>query len=150
MAESFVKKLKRDYAQLSDRLDSQRVIAQVPKWFDDYNSYHPHSELGYVPPKLFREKRAVNEIYRRYWATGSRPISAYVAFSFCQFVSFGVKAPMSATAVKYSVVGIYWFKLISVDYSKRVNVFLIPRNYISVHCDLAGKTILSNQLNCRL
>ncbi|MEY4755978.1 MAG: hypothetical protein RJA34_876, partial [Pseudomonadota bacterium] len=27
---------------------------------DDYNSYHPHSALGYLPAKLFREKRAVN------------------------------------------------------------------------------------------
>jgi transposase InsO family protein len=36
------------------------MMAQLPKWFDDYNSYHPHSALGYVPPKLFRVKRAVN------------------------------------------------------------------------------------------
>ena len=60
MAESFVKTLKRDYAKLADRADSQTVMAQLPKWFDDYNSYHPHSVLGYVPAKLFREKRAVN------------------------------------------------------------------------------------------
>jgi len=60
MAESFVKTLKRDYAKLADRSDSQTVMAQLPKWFDDYNSYHPHSALGYVPAKLFREKRAVN------------------------------------------------------------------------------------------
>jgi putative transposase len=60
MAESFVKTLKRDYAKLADRPDSQTVMTQLPKWFDDYNSYHPHSALGYVPAKLFREKRAVN------------------------------------------------------------------------------------------
>jgi putative transposase len=60
MAESFVKTLKRDYAKLAERPDSQTVMAQLPKWFDDYNSYHPHSALGYVPPKLFRVKRAVN------------------------------------------------------------------------------------------
>ena len=60
MAESFVKTLKRDYAKLADRSDSQTVMALLPKWFDDYNSYHPHSALGYVPAKLFREKRAVN------------------------------------------------------------------------------------------
>jgi len=59
MAESFVKTLKRDYAKLGERPDSQTVMAQLPKWFDDYNSYHPHSALGYVLPKLFREKRAV-------------------------------------------------------------------------------------------
>jgi putative transposase len=54
MAESFVKTLKRDYAKLADRADSQTVMAQLPKWFYDYNSYHPHSALGCVPAKLFR------------------------------------------------------------------------------------------------
>ena len=48
-----MKTLKRDYAKLADRRDSQTVMAQLPKWFDDYNSYHPHSALGYVPAKLF-------------------------------------------------------------------------------------------------
>lgn len=60
MAESFVKTLKRDYAKLADRPDSQTVMAQLQEWFDDYNSYHPHSALGYLPPKLFRANRAVN------------------------------------------------------------------------------------------
>lgn len=60
MAESFVKTLKRDYAKLAERPDSQTVMALLPKWFDDYNSYHPHSALGYLPAKLFRAKRAVN------------------------------------------------------------------------------------------
>jgi putative transposase len=60
LAESFMKTLKRDCAKLADRPDSQKVMAQLPKWFDDYNSYHPHSALGYLPAKLFREKRAVN------------------------------------------------------------------------------------------
>jgi transposase InsO family protein len=35
-------------------------MAQLPKWFDDYNSYHPHNALGYLHAKLFREKQAVN------------------------------------------------------------------------------------------
>jgi putative transposase len=39
MAESFVKTLKRDYAKLAERPDSQTVMAQLPKSFDDYNSY---------------------------------------------------------------------------------------------------------------
>ena len=60
MAESFVKTLKRDYAKLAERPDMKTVMAQLPKWFDDYNSHHPHSALGYVPAKLFREKRAVS------------------------------------------------------------------------------------------
>ncbi len=33
----------------SEMPDSQTVMAKPPKWFDDYNSYHPHSALGYVP-----------------------------------------------------------------------------------------------------
>jgi putative transposase len=59
MAESFVKTLKRDYAKLANRPDSKTVMAQLKDWFDDYNSYHPHSALGYLPPTLFREKRSV-------------------------------------------------------------------------------------------
>ena len=46
MAESFVKTLKRDYAKLANRPDSKTVMAQLKDWFDDYNSYHPHSALG--------------------------------------------------------------------------------------------------------
>jgi len=60
MAESFVKTLKRDYSKFAERPDSKTVMAQLKDWFDDYSSYHPHSALGYLPPKLFREKRFVN------------------------------------------------------------------------------------------
>jgi len=35
--------------------DSKTVMAQLQRWFDDYNSYHPHSALGYLPPTFFRE-----------------------------------------------------------------------------------------------
>jgi putative transposase len=59
MAKSFVKTLKRDYAILTERPDSQTVMTQLPKWFDDYNYYHPHSALGYMQPKRFRAKQAV-------------------------------------------------------------------------------------------
>jgi putative transposase len=59
MVESLVKTLKRDYAKLAERPNLQAVMEQLPKWFDDYNFYHPQSALGYVPPKLFREKRAL-------------------------------------------------------------------------------------------
>jgi transposase InsO family protein len=60
MAESFVKTLKRDYAKLANRPDSKTVMAQLQVWFDDYNSYHPHSALGYLPPTLFRKKTIGN------------------------------------------------------------------------------------------
>jgi transposase InsO family protein len=57
--ESFVKTLKRDYSKLINRPDSKIVLAYLKDWFDNYNSYHPHSALGYLPPTLFREKRSV-------------------------------------------------------------------------------------------
>jgi putative transposase len=59
MDESFVKTLKRDYAKLATRSDSKTVMAQLQGWFDDYNSHHPHSALGYLPPTLFRDKQSV-------------------------------------------------------------------------------------------
>ena len=59
MSESFVKTLKRDYAKLAYRPESKTVMAHLKDWFDDYNSYNPHSALGYLPPTLFREKRSV-------------------------------------------------------------------------------------------
>jgi putative transposase len=58
MAESFVKTFKRDYAKLAHSPDSQTVMGQLKAWFDDYNSFHPHSALGYLPPQLFRERRS--------------------------------------------------------------------------------------------
>ncbi len=59
MAGSFVKTLKLGYAKLANRQDSKTVMVQLKDWFDDYNSYHPHSALGYLPPTLFRKKRSV-------------------------------------------------------------------------------------------
>ena len=52
--------LKRDYAKLAHRPDSQTVMGQLKAWFYDYNSFPPHSALGYLPPQLFRERRSAN------------------------------------------------------------------------------------------
>jgi putative transposase len=60
MAESFVRTFKRDYADLAHRPDAQTVIRQLAGWFDHHNTRHPHSALGYLSPRLFREKQAVN------------------------------------------------------------------------------------------
>jgi hypothetical protein len=46
-------------AMVAHRPDSKTVMAQLQGWFDDYNSYHPHSALGYLPPTLFRENQSV-------------------------------------------------------------------------------------------
>jgi len=57
MAESFVNTIKRDYARLSHRPDSQTVMRNLKQCFDHYNEKHPHSALGYLPPRRFREKQ---------------------------------------------------------------------------------------------
>ena len=59
MAERFVQNLKRDYAKLANSPDSKTVMSQLQVWFDDYNSYHPHIALGYLPPTRFKEKQSV-------------------------------------------------------------------------------------------
>ena len=59
MAENFVKTLKRDFAKLAIRPDSKNVMAQLKDRFDDCNSYHPHSALGYLPSTLFMENRSL-------------------------------------------------------------------------------------------
>ena len=40
-----MKTLKQDYAKLAYRPDSKTVMSHLEDWFDDYNSYHPHSAL---------------------------------------------------------------------------------------------------------
>ena len=53
MAESFVKTFKRDYAYVHDRPDAQSVLAQLPRWFEDYNDNHPHKALRMKSPREF-------------------------------------------------------------------------------------------------
>jgi transposase InsO family protein len=53
MAESFVKTLKRDYVYVHDRPDAQSVLAQLPRWFEDYNDNHPHKALRMKAPREF-------------------------------------------------------------------------------------------------
>jgi putative transposase len=65
MAKSFVRTFKRDYADLAHRPDAQTVMRQLAGWFEHYNTQHPHSALGYLPPRRFKEKQAVN-----YYADG--------------------------------------------------------------------------------
>ena len=46
--------------QLVDRPNSKTVISQLPGWFEDYNSNRSYSALGYLPPKLFRERQSAS------------------------------------------------------------------------------------------
>ncbi|WP_407811192.1 integrase core domain-containing protein, partial [Staphylococcus aureus] len=47
MAEAFVKTFKRDYVSVNPLPDAITVIAQLPSWFEHYNTLHPHKALGY-------------------------------------------------------------------------------------------------------
>jgi transposase InsO family protein len=53
MAESFVKTFKRDYVYVHDRPDAATVLAQLDRWFDDYNESHPHKGLKMKSPREF-------------------------------------------------------------------------------------------------
>lgn len=54
MAEAFVKTFKRDYVSVNPTPDGPTVLEQMVRWFDDYNTVHPHSALGYRSPEEFR------------------------------------------------------------------------------------------------
>lgn len=61
MAEAFVRTIKRDYVRVSPCPDARTVIAQLPKWFEHYNTVHPHSALGYRAPREFIAERSNKE-----------------------------------------------------------------------------------------
>lgn len=60
MAEAFVKTIKRDYVWFGDLKDAKTVMAQLPKWIDDYNERAPHKALKMLSPREFikQQKRA--------------------------------------------------------------------------------------------
>lgn len=53
MAEAFVKTFKRDYVYVHDRPDALTVLAQLDRWFEDYNEMHPHKGLRMRSPREF-------------------------------------------------------------------------------------------------
>ena len=53
MSEAFVKTFKRDYVYIHDRPDARTVLAQLPRWFEDYNENHPHKALQLKSPREF-------------------------------------------------------------------------------------------------
>ena len=55
MAEAFVKTFKRDYVWFGDLSSAQRVIEQLPLWFEDYNENAPHKGLKMLSPRQFRK-----------------------------------------------------------------------------------------------
>lgn len=61
MAESFVKTFKRDYVALHSLESAERVMEQLPSWFEDYNEYHPHKGLKMRSPREYRRMLAKQE-----------------------------------------------------------------------------------------
>lgn len=57
MAEAFVDTFKRDYVAGGDLSSAARVIAQIPGWIADYNTFAPHSALGMKTPAQFRREQ---------------------------------------------------------------------------------------------
>jgi transposase InsO family protein len=48
-----VKTFKRDYVRVHDRPDAATVLAQLDRWFNDYNESHPHKGLKMKSPREF-------------------------------------------------------------------------------------------------
>jgi transposase InsO family protein len=48
-----VKTFKRDYVRLSARPDATALLAELDRWFEDYNEMHPHHALGMRSPRQF-------------------------------------------------------------------------------------------------
>ena len=53
MAEAFVKTFKRDYVWLGDLSSAERVMEQLPQWFEDYNQNAPHKGLKMLSPRQY-------------------------------------------------------------------------------------------------
>jgi transposase InsO family protein len=61
LCEAFVKTLKRDCARVNPRPDAISVLQQIPAWFEDYNTVHPHSGLRMRSPPEFIAQQSANQ-----------------------------------------------------------------------------------------
>lgn len=53
MAESFVKKIKRDYISVMPKPDSATAVVYLSIAFSHYNEHHPHRAVGYRSPREY-------------------------------------------------------------------------------------------------
>ena len=60
MAEAFVKRIKMDYAYISDLSSADRVREQLPGWFEDYNENAPHKALKLKSPREYRRSKSAS------------------------------------------------------------------------------------------
>lgn len=56
IAEAFVHTLRRDYVDGADRSSAKQILALVPGWIGDYNTFAPHSSLGMRSPAEHRSR----------------------------------------------------------------------------------------------
>ncbi|MCO5784247.1 IS3 family transposase [Citrobacter meridianamericanus] len=58
MAERFVKTMKEDYIAFMPKPDVRTALRNLAAAFTHYNENHPHSALGYLSPREYRQQRA--------------------------------------------------------------------------------------------
>ncbi len=58
MAERFVKTMKEDYIAFMSKPDVRTALQNLAAAFTHYNENHPHSALGYISPREYRQQRA--------------------------------------------------------------------------------------------
>lgn len=61
MAESLVKTLKRDYLPYMNLSNAQTALTELPRVVELYKNEHPHSALGYLSPREFRQKNRLQD-----------------------------------------------------------------------------------------
>ena len=63
ICEAFVKTPKRDYFRVNPLPDAATALAQIARWFEDYNENHPHSGLRMCSPREFRRAHQPAEVF---------------------------------------------------------------------------------------
>jgi putative transposase len=58
MTEAFVKTFKRDFVYANRFYDARIVLAQLPKWFEDYIENHLHMTLKMMSPRQVKRRTA--------------------------------------------------------------------------------------------
>lgn len=61
VCEAFVKTIRRDYIRVNPTPDAISVLQQLPAWFEDYNTVHPHSGLRMCSPREFIAEQSANQ-----------------------------------------------------------------------------------------
>ncbi len=62
IAESFVKRIKRDYFSIMLKFDGLTAVKNLSEAFEHYNAWHPHSALGYRSPREYLRRQTSNRL----------------------------------------------------------------------------------------